>query len=500
MTTAEPPPTTIAIATVRRALPRTSTFVDVRSLVFWAGTAVTIYGLIAWLPLVAAGLRIQPATGVLSGIVWLLYGFVFLLVLYRMELFERRSPITVAGALAWGAFAAPGLAAVSAPAMHDLVAAVLPVDEAWISSFAAPLVEEPLKWLGIVALALIPGARLRSAADGLFYGAVVGLGFQVSESFMYSAVLSSDGTAATVWAMLLLRGVIGGLWNHPTFSAMSGAGVGYFFNASAGAWRRWGVLLGTLALAVVVHGFFNTPIVNSNAFVSSFVKGVPVLLLFLWVLRWAHLRERRTFAGLAAEVVPDDLVSPADFRLLSTRRVRQGLRREAGKRAGREAARTLKYLQGAQLSLLTATHEDGWDTPRTIELSEDVRLIQADLRELYDAAGVVNGPGLTREEPPVSSRRIRVQHWAETTRGRLETEGARQMVRSAATGATEKVTTGAIRIVRRRPVADAPPPALPAADERPALASPGDDHAPVTETLTLRRTPSAQEDGQDRER
>nr|WP_284327964.1 PrsW family glutamic-type intramembrane protease [Demequina litorisediminis] len=182
MTTAEPPPTTVAIATLRRPLPRTATFVDVRSLVFWAGAAVTLYGLVTWLPLVAASLRIQPATGVLSGIVWLLYGCAFLLVLYRMELFERRSPMTVAGALAWGAFAAPGLAAVSAPAMHDLVAAVLPVDEAWISSFAAPLVEEPLKWLGIVALALIPGARLRSAADGLFYGAVVGLGFQVSES------------------------------------------------------------------------------------------------------------------------------------------------------------------------------------------------------------------------------------------------------------------------------------------------------------------------------
>lgn len=466
MTSSEPP-MTVAIATVRRALPRTSTFVDVRSLVFWAGAAVTVYGLVAWTPIVVAGLRVQPATGVLSGLVWLLYGLVFLLVLYRMELFERRSPITVMGALLWGGLAAPGLASVAAPAMHDLVAATLPVDEAWVSSFAAPLVEEPLKWLGIVALALLPGARLRSAADGLFYGAVVGLGFQISESFMYSAILSSDGTAATVWAMLILRGVVGGLWNHPTFSGFSGAGVGYFFNASAGAWRRWGVMLGTLGLAVVVHGFFNTPIVNANPFVSSIVKGVPVLLLFLGVLRWAHLRERRTFAGLAAEVVPDDLVSPADFRLLATRRIRREVRREAQRRAGKDAVRTLRFLQGAQLALLTATHEDGWGSPRTVELSEDVRLIQDDLRAVYDKAGVVNGPGLTPAPAPVSSRRIRVQRWAADTRDRLETDGARRVIADAATGATERVATGAIRIVRRREVADP---------------------APVTETLTLPTT------------
>ncbi|WP_159449389.1 PrsW family intramembrane metalloprotease [Demequina sp. NBRC 110051] len=491
--TADPTPT-VAIAAIPRALPRTRTFVDVRSLVFWAGAAVTLYGLVTWMPLVIAGMRIQPATGVLSGLVWLMYGLAFMLVLYRMELFDRRSPLTVLGALAWGAFAAPGLASIAAPAMHDVVAAALPIDEAWVSSFAAPLVEEPLKWLGIVALALIPGARLRSAADGLFYGAVVGLGFQVSESFMYSAILSSDGTAATVWAMLLLRGVIGGLWNHPTFSGMAGAGVGYFFNASAGPWRRWGVLVGTLALAVTVHGFFNTPIVNANAFVSSIVKGVPVLLLFLWVLRWAHLRERRTFAGLAADVVPDDLVSPADFRLLATRRIRQEVRREAAKRAGKPAVRTLKYLQGAQLALLTATHEDGWGSPRTLELSADVRLIQTDLRAIYDAAGVVNGPGLT-EQPPVSSRRLRVQRWAESTRDRIETEGARRVVRTAATGATEKVTTGAIRIVRRRsadgfgPHSAAGDGVSPGAGDtgEAAVDNAAEDAAPVTETLTLRR-------------
>ncbi|WP_062070864.1 PrsW family intramembrane metalloprotease [Demequina sediminicola] len=434
----EPAPATVAIATIKRALPRTSSFIDTRSAVFWAGCAITLYGLLTWMPLVFVRLQSHPTTAVLSAIAWLLYGFVFMMILYRMELFERRSPVTVLGALAWGGLAAPGVAAIAAPAMHDIVAVTLPVADEWVSSFAAPLVEEPLKWLGVVALALIPGARLRSAADGLFYGAVIGLGFQVSESFLYTAVVSADGTAGTVFAMVMLRGVVGGLWNHPTYSAMAGAGVGYFFNASASAVRRWAVMLGTLALAMAVHGFFNTPIVNGNVWVSSVTKGIPVLLLFLGVLRWAHLRERRTFAGLAAKVVPDDLVSPADFRLLATRRTRREVRRAAARISGLPGKRALTYLQGAQLSLLTATHEDGWGSPRTIELSEDVRELHGELGDIYEeATGSRFGPGLPRADAASSSRVV--QRWAAHTRSRIETEGLRKVAKSGGAWASSKV-------------------------------------------------------------
>ncbi|MFN3865473.1 MAG: PrsW family intramembrane metalloprotease [Demequina sp.] len=373
----EPQPLTVTLSALPRLAPRTSSFIDVRSWVFWAGLALTVFGIWRWTPLVVTSLSSNPTTGVLSAILWLLYGFVFLVLLYRLELFERRSPATVIGALLWGGLAGPGMGVVAAPAMHDLVAAVIGSDNPWVPSFAAPLVEEPLKLLGVLALALIPGARVRSAADGLFYGAVVGLGFQASEGFLYTATFSAESGTGTVTAMFLLRGIINGLWSHATFTAVAGAGLGYFFNASADLRRRITVLVGTLALAVALHGFFDAPILGPNPFVSSIVKGLPVLLLFLVVLRWAHLRERRTFAGLAAHVVPDNLVSPGDFTALATRRARRRARRWARKRGGYMTARALKRLQGAQLSLLTASHEDGWGSPRTEELSRDVRILAA---------------------------------------------------------------------------------------------------------------------------
>ncbi len=374
MSAQEPRPYTVSLSALPRLTPRTSTFVDVRSWVFWTAVALTLLGVWWWTPLVITSLSNSPTTGVMSAVLWLLYGFAFLVLLYRLELFERRSPATVIGALLWGALAGPGLGVIAAPAMHDLVASLMGSDNPWVPSFAAPLVEEPLKLLGVLALALIPGARVRSAADGLFYGAVVGLGFQASEGFLYTATFGAAGGTNTVTAMFLLRGIIGGLWSHATFTAVAGAGLGFFFNATAEFRHRFAVLCGTVALSIALHGFFDAPILGPNPFVSSVVKGLPVFLLFLAVLRWAHLRERRTFAGLAAHVVPDDLVSPGDFTTLATRRARRRARRWARMRGGYATARALKRLQGAQLSLLTAAHEDGWGSPRTVELTRDVRI------------------------------------------------------------------------------------------------------------------------------
>ncbi|MFV0634559.1 PrsW family intramembrane metalloprotease [Demequina sp.] len=395
MTAREPQPYTVSIAAIPRMIPRTSTYIDLRSWVFWVGLILTVVGLIKWTPYVTAALAASPSTALLAASLWLLYGFTFIVILYRLELFERRSPVTVLGALLWGAVAAPGLGAIAAPAMHDVVASVLGSNNPWVPSLAAPLSEEPLKLLGVLALALIPGARVRSAADGLFYGAVVGLGFMVSESFLYTATFSSDGNIDTVWAMVWLRGIVGGLWSHATYSAIAGAGLGYFFNSGNSAWRRWGALALGLGLAMALHGFFDTPWFSGNAVLSSIVKGLPVLALFLVVLRWTHLRERRTFAGLAQHVVPDDLVSPGDFTTLATRRARRTARHWAEKRGGRTTARALKRLQGAQLSLLTAAHEDGWGSPRTIELTRDVRILSATLdrrQAQADAAAAARRP------------------------------------------------------------------------------------------------------------
>jgi RsiW-degrading membrane proteinase PrsW (M82 family) len=369
---------------ILRHAPRTHSWVDVRSLVFWVAIILGLYGVLQITPLLMRGLQVFPAAGMFAAILWALYGLTFAVVVYRLELFERRSPVNVLGALLWGAVVCGGIGVVAAPAMHGIVAEWLGEDSEWIAAVSAPLVEEPLKLLGVVTLALIPGARVRSAADGLFYGAIIGLGFMVVENYLYTvqATSASNGSFATVVDMVLLRGVVSGLWSHATLAAIAGAGVGFFFNSTR-PWRvRWGVMLGSLGTAMLLHAFFDSPLLDTNVYAATIVKGLPVFIMLLVVLRVVHIREREILANLARETVPDHLVSPLDFALLSNRTIRRSVRSSARRSLGLQGSLAMRQLQQSQLALLSAAHEDGMDSERAEDATQHVLAAQAVLAQL----------------------------------------------------------------------------------------------------------------------
>lgn len=354
-----------------------SSFVDTRSLVFWVGLGLTVFGASHILPLVLRDLSRYPGPGMLAAVLWTVYALVLAFILYRLELFERRSPMTMLGAFVWGAVVVAGIGTVASPVMYDLVGKILGPDlEDWISAFSAPLVEEPLKMLGVVALAFIPGARIDSALDGLFYGLIVGLGFEVTESFLYTtqAGAQQGGDVTIIVLTFILRGIIGGLWNHPTYTGITGAGVGYFFGSKEPALRRWLVMVGCLLAAMVLHGFFNSPLVeNGNPVVSSIVKGLPVLILLIVLLRVARRREMAMFERVSDTSVPSDLVADDEVETLLRKSTRRKARRDIRREHGLAASRALKRLQRAQIDLVEAVAHTGADSDAVEEAAALVR-------------------------------------------------------------------------------------------------------------------------------
>ncbi len=349
--------------------PRTASAIDLRSWVFWVGVALLMYGLVQAGSLIAISLLGAPLPGAFAFLLWAAYAALVLALVQRFAAFERRPAGSVAMAFAWGAFIATGIGTVEAPAAATLAARLLGSESAWSQAIAAGTLEEPLKMLGLVALALIPGARIRSAADGLFYGVIIGLGFEVVESFLYSTQWGVSGTGlGTVVLYFLLRGVFGGLASHPTYSAIAGAGVGYFFGSSASALKRWSAMLGALLLAIVLHVFFDSPLLEfDNPVPATLVKSIPVIALALLVLLRVRRTQRKALAAGAKHVVPDDLVSPEDFTTLRTRRVRVKAVKAMRKQHGREAARALTAVQRGQLDLLVAALDDGMESRRARE-------------------------------------------------------------------------------------------------------------------------------------
>src|SRR6266508_1530778 len=130
-----------------------------------------------------------PLSTALAIVLFGLYAVPFMLFIRHLDYFEREPPVLLAAVFAWGALVAVTAAVPGNAALNSLVAKVgSPAFAAtWGPALAAPVVEEPLKLLGVVVVALLATEQINSVVDGFVYGAVAGLGFQVIENVLYAA-------------------------------------------------------------------------------------------------------------------------------------------------------------------------------------------------------------------------------------------------------------------------------------------------------------------------
>ncbi|HEU4319070.1 MAG TPA: PrsW family intramembrane metalloprotease [Acidimicrobiia bacterium] len=354
----------------------TRTFIDRSAPAFWVYVALAAYGAYRFVPLVVASGAAHPAAGATAAAAWMTYAAVLGWIVFRLELFQRRSRVTITGAFLWGALVVSGIGVSASPAMAELITGWMGQDNSgWATAMAAALVEEPLKVLGVVVLALIPGARINSALDGLFYGMFVGLGFEVAESYLYTmgAVAAQGGAIEVVAAMLLLRGVIGGLWSHPSYGGITGAGAGYVFGPEQSTARKWTVFAVLLFVAMALHFLFDSPIFDDALGPATLLKGLPVLVVLLVALRIARRRERAFFDHAARTEIDADLIREEELEVLLTRKGRRRAQRDARHTGGRRAERDLRNLQQAQIDLVSADLDAGSGSAEVSAAAERVR-------------------------------------------------------------------------------------------------------------------------------
>src|SRR5262249_28653143 len=160
-----------------------------------------------------------------------LYAIPFVAFIYRLDLFEREPVTMVGAAFAWGGLVATSLALSGNQAVFGLASKLGSPDFAgrWGPALAAPPIEETLKILGVIVLVLIARHQFDSPLDGMVYGALVGLGFQVVEDFIYCinaiTLAGGDGEIGPVLGTFVVRGLVG-LWGHATYTAIARHGVG----------------------------------------------------------------------------------------------------------------------------------------------------------------------------------------------------------------------------------------------------------------------------------
>ncbi|MEV2274770.1 PrsW family glutamic-type intramembrane protease [Nocardiopsis sp. NPDC049922] len=245
-----------------------------------------------------------------------------------------RPPDPTASVLAtvWGLTAATGTGIVANGGLSGLWNNVLGLEATgvWGAALTAPVNEELLKLAGIVLVAVILPHALRGPVDGFVLGALVGLGFEVTENLIYGfqAITQSGATAPalSVVTTTVVRVGLTGLGSHWAMSAVAGTAVGLLAAAGWRPDRRRAVGAALLVLlAVAQHWLLDSPLFGQGL-VAVLVK---VALIFgstmaVYVLV-RHAYRRRVRRALADEGAAVGMRRSAAVALAT----RQGRRRAA---------------------------------------------------------------------------------------------------------------------------------------------------------------------------
>lgn len=314
-------------------------------------------------------------------------------IIYRFDQFEPEPASMIAIAVIWGGIIALTFAALTNSYLLSFLQGFMSQDtlEAWGAAIVAPINEEFYKGAGLVLLYLIARHEFDGLMDGLIYGAMIGLGFQVVENIQYflmaAAASEGNGLGAVVGTFFVRVG-IAGAYSHMLFSGLMGYGFAYAVTRrEAPRRRRMGVLVLFALLAWAAHFVWNSPWLESfmardvGSFALALVmKGLPFLIFLLILAVFARKRERQAFDRLIASEVGTDVLSEGEIEILRSGRLRRRALRRTKKNKGPGARQLLKRLQREQMNLAILHNRSDRGSEEALEAQRDrVRSLRAKL-------------------------------------------------------------------------------------------------------------------------
>lgn len=335
---------------------------------FWVILALLVAGGLRMAMIAAQYVRAYPVASLTATALFALFAVPFWLFVKELDFLEREPAPLLGVAFAWGGLVATAVSIPGSTALLNLTAKLGSpyLAAGWGVAMAGPTVEEIAKALGVVAIVLIARAQVNSVLDGVVYGALVGLGFQIVENIVYAlsavALAGQGDRVGPVISTFLLRGFLAGLWSHTLFGALAGAGIGYLVVRTD---RILPTRLGVAVLAVFgawcSHVLWNSPLfsdgLGNGAFavlVVLLLKGLPPLLAILLLVRAAHDREADYYSIQLAALQDPELITEAELAALGSGSRRAAARWHAQACAGRRARSAVRRLQRAQARLAVA--------------------------------------------------------------------------------------------------------------------------------------------------
>ena len=200
---------------------------------------------------------------------------IYALIVLRLDRYEIEPLRAVVACFAWGAVGAILLSIAGALVVQNALEGAIGSEAAEVISIVvgAPLIEETFKGIAVLAVLIFARDEIDSTLDGLVYGALVGVGFAMTENILYFGQTYLEGGLGEFGLLVIGRAVLGG-FGHPAYTAVTGAAIGWARGRyGQGMLRAIVPVLGWVT-AVALHAAWNGGLV-----LSAFGRGEDVGLL-----------------------------------------------------------------------------------------------------------------------------------------------------------------------------------------------------------------------------
>jgi len=232
---------------------------------------------------------------------------VYIFIFYWADRYEREPIWLLSVAFIWGA----GPAIVASLVGEVLLEAPLLTapDFAGLglinNAVAAPVIEEFVKWLALLAIFFFMRREFDGPLDGLVYGALIGFGFAMTENIFYFAGAYQQDGYTGLSSLIFLRSLIFGM-NHAFYTALSGIGLGLARDANSRITGALWALAGLLA-AISAHALHNLTatlsLLNGGVLFFSLMLAAANLGLIILAVALSWRQEQHAIRNELAEEV-----------------------------------------------------------------------------------------------------------------------------------------------------------------------------------------------------
>jgi protease PrsW len=195
---------------------------------------------------------------------------IYATIVLHLDRYEVEPLRALVACFIWGAVGAILFSLVTGLLFQFAVEEAVGAQTAEVTSvvIGAPLVEESFKGIAVLAVLIFARDEIDSTLDGLVYGALVGVGFAMTENILYLGQAYLEGGLREFGTLVLAREVLGG-FGHPAYTVVTGAAIGWSRGRYGRGIARVVVPILGWALAVALHIAWNGGLVLTTALMDE---------------------------------------------------------------------------------------------------------------------------------------------------------------------------------------------------------------------------------------